>query len=61
MKTPTRQNYINRLESLGYPRHSAMRIVYDFFKDYGEQELIEWLQSIEKDKTECGLNIMLIQ
>lgn len=50
MKSPTRQNYIDRLESCGYPRHRAMRIVYDFLKDYDRDALEDFLTSIEKDK-----------
>lgn len=50
MKTPTRQNYIDRLESCGYPRHRAMRTVYDFLKDYGEEELRLFIVSVEKER-----------
>ena len=50
MKILTRQNFIDRLVSCGYPRHRAMRIVYDFLKEFGVNELEEYLTSIEEDK-----------
>ena len=49
MKTPTRQDYIDRLERCGYPRHRAMRVVYDFLKEFDVSELEDFLASIEKD------------
>ena len=50
METSTRQNYIDRLVSCGYPRHRAMRTVYDFLKDHGEKELQLFIASLEKDR-----------
>lgn len=49
MKTPTRQEYINQLVSCGFAPHRAMRYVYDFLKDFTEEDLRLFIKTIEKD------------
>ena len=50
MKSHTKQNFINRLMSCGYPCHDAVRTVCAFLKDYGEEELQQFVLSIERDR-----------
>lgn len=43
------EEYIERLKRFGYSDNQAYTIIYDFFKNYSETDLEEYIKSVESD------------
>lgn len=43
------EEYIERLKRLGYSSSDAYTIMYDFFKNYSEMELEDYIRQMESD------------
>ena len=50
------RKYVIKLYNCGYSIQNAENTVYDFLKNYSEKELIEFIESVEKDYLKCGEN-----
>lgn len=48
------RKYVIKLYNCGYSIQNAENTVNDFLKNYSEKELIEFIESLEKDHLECG-------
>lgn len=43
------EEYIERLKRVGYSDNEAYTIIYDFFKNYSELELEDYIKQVESD------------
>lgn len=46
------EDYINRLVRCGYAHYTAYNICHSFMREFGLKELLEFIESIERDNSE---------